>query len=173
MAEPGEFTLRAFLAGRLDLVQAEAVLGVIDAADRRELDVALSQLAGGLSGPLASLRDELLDLLADLEAGLDFTEEDLLFISAADLQSRLAAAAESIRQLLQQMRTRTRTEFEPRVRMRRLAERRQEQLVQRAARQLGGDRVPRCRHDARLSNRAATTRRTHLPIDRHRRPRVF
>jgi tRNA modification GTPase len=115
LAEPGEFTLRAFLAGRLDLVQAEAVLGVIDAADRRQLDVALRQLAGGLSGPLASLRDELLNLLADLEAGLDFTEEDLQFISAADLRSRLSAAAENVGQLLDQMRTRTRSEFEPRV----------------------------------------------------------
>ncbi|MGC3968889.1 MAG: hypothetical protein QM775_16425 [Pirellulales bacterium] len=48
-ARPGEFTLRAFLAGRLDLTQAEAVLGVIDAEDRRQLDVALGQLAGGLA----------------------------------------------------------------------------------------------------------------------------
>jgi tRNA modification GTPase len=115
LAEPGEFTLRAFLAGRLDLTQAEAVLGVIDAADRRQLDVALAQLAGGLSGPLSSLRDELLNLLADLEAGLDFTEEDLQFISSADLQSRLTAAAENIRGLLARMRSRTRSEFEPRV----------------------------------------------------------
>jgi tRNA modification GTPase len=115
LAEPGEFTLRAFLAGRLDLMQAEAVLGVIDAADRRQLDVALTQLAGGLSGPLASLRDDLLNLLADLEAGLDFTEEDLQFISAADLRTRLTAAAENVRQLLDRMQTRTRAEFEPRV----------------------------------------------------------
>src|SRR5205823_11244199 len=48
LARPGEFTLRAFLAGRLDLTQAEAVLGVIDAQGRRELDAALAQLAGGL-----------------------------------------------------------------------------------------------------------------------------
>jgi tRNA modification GTPase len=115
LAEPGEFTLRAFLAGRLDLMQAEAVLGVIDAADRRQLDVALTQLAGGLSGPLAALRDELLNLLADLEAGLDFTEEDLQFISSTDLQRRLTAAAESVGQLLDRMHTRARTELEPRV----------------------------------------------------------
>ncbi len=51
LAQPGEFTLRAFLAGRIDLTQAEAVLGVVDAADRRELDTALEQLAGGLSRP--------------------------------------------------------------------------------------------------------------------------
>ena len=53
-AEPGEFTLRAFLAGRIDLTQAEAVLGVIDAAGAAELDAALTQLAGGLAAPAAS-----------------------------------------------------------------------------------------------------------------------
>ncbi|HEX6983903.1 MAG TPA: hypothetical protein VF170_00940, partial [Planctomycetaceae bacterium] len=79
-ARPGEFTLRAFLAGRLDLVQAEAVLGVIDAADHRELDLALRQLAGGLSGRLADVRRDLLSLLADLEAGLDFVDEDIEFV---------------------------------------------------------------------------------------------
>src|SRR5205823_9108072 len=81
LAEPGEFTLRAFLAGRLDLTQAEAVLGVIEAEDRQQLDAALSQLAGGLAKPLAALRGQLLDLLAHLEAGLDFTDEDIEFIS--------------------------------------------------------------------------------------------
>jgi tRNA modification GTPase len=115
MAEPGEFTLRAFLAGRLDLTQAEAVLGVIDAADRRQLDAALAQLAGGLSGRLTELRDELLNLLADVEAGLDFTEEDIQFVSGGELQSRLASAAEHVERLLAQMKSRGRAEQEPRV----------------------------------------------------------
>jgi tRNA modification GTPase len=115
LAEPGEFTLRAFLAGRIDLTQAEAVLGVIDAADRRQLDLALVQLAGGLSGPLAQLRDELLNLLADLEAGLDFIEEDIQFVSHGELQSRLAAAAELVQRLLEQMQTRGRADHGPRV----------------------------------------------------------
>lgn len=113
LAQPGEFTLRAFLAGRLDLVQAEAVLGVIDAADRRELDVALAQLAGGLTRPLAELRGSLLDLLADLEAGLDFVEEDIRFVARDELQRRLAAAASQVGQLQGQMRSRGRTEVEP------------------------------------------------------------
>jgi tRNA modification GTPase len=95
-AGPGEFTLRAFLAGRLDLTQAEAVLGVIDATDRRELDVALGQLAGGLAAPLTALRDSLLELLAHLEAGLDFVEEDIEFITAAELRSQLSAAAAQV-----------------------------------------------------------------------------
>ncbi len=103
LAEPGEFTLRAFLAGRLDLTQAEAVLGVIDAHNQRELDVALSQLAGGLAGPLDLIRNQLLDLLAHLEAGLDFVEEDIEFISAAQLQSQLDAASSAVRRTAEQM----------------------------------------------------------------------
>ncbi len=105
-AEPGEFTLRAFLAGRLDLTQAEAVLGVIDARDRRDFQVALSQLAGGLRGLLSDLRGNLLDLLAELEAGLDFVEEDIEFISSEDLLLRLQRAQRSIDQLAQQAQTR-------------------------------------------------------------------
>jgi tRNA modification GTPase len=91
-AEPGEFTLRAFLAGRLDLTQAEAVLGVIDASSRTELDVALRQLGGGLAAPISRLRDELLDALAHLEAGLDFVEEDIEFIGRDALRQQLVAA---------------------------------------------------------------------------------
>jgi tRNA modification GTPase len=106
LAEPGEFTLRAFLAGRLDLTQAEAVLGVIDARSRRELDVALSQLAGGLAGPLRQLRERLLDLLAHLEAGLDFVDEDIEFVSAAQLQDELAEAAAAVARLESQMASR-------------------------------------------------------------------
>jgi len=101
-AGPGEFTLRAFLAGRLDLTQAEAVLGVIDATDRRDLDVALGQLAGGLAVPLTALRNQLLDLLAHLEAGLDFVEEDIEFISPGELQSQLAAAAADVADIQRQ-----------------------------------------------------------------------
>ncbi len=71
-AQPGEFTLRAFLAGKLDLARAEAVLGVIEAGNRDELRQALAQLAGGVTQPLQELRDDLLNLLADLEAGPRF-----------------------------------------------------------------------------------------------------
>ncbi|HVA45765.1 MAG TPA: GTPase [Pirellulales bacterium] len=106
LARPGEFTLRAFLAGRIDLTQAEAVLGVIDARGRRELETALSQLAGGLAAPLARLRGELLDALAHLEAGLDFVEEDIEFISPDDLDAQLAAAQAEVEGLLDQMQAR-------------------------------------------------------------------
>lgn len=105
-AQPGEFTLRAFLAGRLDLTQAEAVLGVIHARGERELKTALAQLAGGLARPMTALRDDLLDLLAELEAGLDFVEEDLQFISQAELARRLRTASEEVARLAEQMRSR-------------------------------------------------------------------
>jgi tRNA modification GTPase len=94
LAEPGEFTLRAFLAGRLDLTQAEAVLGVIDAQAESQLSAALSQLAGGLARPLHQLREDLLQLLAELEAGLDFVEEDIEFVSSPEILSQLRAANE-------------------------------------------------------------------------------
>ncbi len=107
LAEPGEFTMRAFLAGRLDLTQAEAVLGVIDARGPESLDAALRQLAGGLANPLNSLRSRLLDLLAHLEAGLDFVDEDLEFIATQDLLDQLSAAQRSVEQLHARLNART------------------------------------------------------------------
>lgn len=100
-ARPGEFTLRAFLAGRLDLTQAEAVLGVIDAEHRGSLNHALRQLAGNLSRPLEQVRDTLLDLLADVEAGLDFVDEDIEFVSDAALVERLSAVAAQVDRIRQ------------------------------------------------------------------------
>jgi len=102
-AEPGEFTLRAFLAGRIDLTQAEAVLGVIDAAGAAELDAALKQLAGGLAAPLRRLRDDLLELLAHLEAGFDFADEDLPFITAEGLLGQLEAASSQVEELAKKL----------------------------------------------------------------------
>ncbi|MFL5244407.1 MAG: tRNA modification GTPase [Gemmataceae bacterium] len=89
-AQPGEFTLRAFLAGKLDLTRAEAVRAVIDAGSRDELQEALTQLAGGVSQPLQLLREDLLSLLADVEAGLDFTEENIQFINQQALLGRVS-----------------------------------------------------------------------------------
>jgi tRNA modification GTPase len=101
-ARRGEFTLRAFLAGRIDLLQAEAVLGVIDASDQQQLSLALSQLGGGLSDRIATLHEELLLHLADLEAGLDFVEEDIEFVSREELARRLAEAETFVEQLADQ-----------------------------------------------------------------------
>ncbi|MCE9544862.1 MAG: 50S ribosome-binding GTPase [Planctomycetia bacterium] len=102
-AAPGEFTLRAFLGGRIDLAQAEAVLGVIDAQGQRQLRVALDQLAGGLSAPLLALRQSLVDLLADLEAGLDFVDQDIALVATTEQTARLVAAQQQIEGLLIQM----------------------------------------------------------------------
>ena len=115
LARPGEFTLRAFLAGRLDLTQAEAVLGVIDAQGQAELTTALGQLAGGLARPLHLLREQLLDLLAHLEAGLDFVDEDIDFISAAELEGQLAKAAAAVGELAGRLQTRGEAGRLPRV----------------------------------------------------------
>jgi tRNA modification GTPase len=89
-ALPGEFTMRAFLAGKLDLTRAEAVLAVIEAGSRDELKQALAHLAGGVARPLQELREDLLNLLADVEAALDFADEDLQFVAQTELLHRLA-----------------------------------------------------------------------------------
>lgn len=114
-AQPGEFTLRAFLAGRMDLMQAEAVLGVIDAANSSGLQVALAQLAGGVSQRITELRTGLIDLLADLEAGLDFTEEGIEFVDRDVLVARLHATHRELQGVLNRAINQTRTHTRPRV----------------------------------------------------------
>jgi len=76
-AEPGEFTKRAFLNGRIDLAQAEAVMDIVRAKTDLSLRAANEQLQGGLSGEIAALRERLLSLIAAVEAGIDFPEEDI------------------------------------------------------------------------------------------------
>ena len=102
-AQPGEFTLRAFLSGRIDLTQAEAVLAVIDANSHTELDAALTQLAGGLAGPLLKLQETLLTLLADVEAGLDFVDEDIEFVSRDSVVHELEQARTQLGAILNQL----------------------------------------------------------------------
>lgn len=99
LARRGEFTLRAFLSGRIDLLQAEAVNEVIHAADHEELQTALSQLGGSITGRLQDLRTDLIALIGDLEAGLDFVDEDIEFISPADVQRRISLAARLVHSL--------------------------------------------------------------------------
>ena len=103
LAKPGEFTLRAYLAGRMDLTQCEAVLGLIHAHSEREFHVALSQLAGGLATPLKGLRHDLINLLADLEAGLDFVDEDIAFVQQDEIIERLESAEQQIGHLREQI----------------------------------------------------------------------
>ncbi len=114
-AEPGEFTLRAFLAGRLDLTQAEGVLGVIDARGDEQLRQSLGQLAGNLARPLGQLRDSLLDLLAHLEAGLDFVEEDIEFVTRQQLDEQIQDALTQVERIADQLAKRRRSDAAPRV----------------------------------------------------------
>ena len=76
-AEPGEFTKRAFLNGRIDLAKAEAVLDIIRAKTDAALKLGLEQLSGGLSKRIKQIREELIDILAHIEAEIDFCEEDI------------------------------------------------------------------------------------------------
>ncbi|MEE2991505.1 MAG: tRNA modification GTPase [Planctomycetota bacterium] len=115
LARPGEFTLRAFLAGRLDLTQAEAVLGVIHASGEEELADALGQLAGGLASPLQQLRTSLLDLLVQLEAGLDFVEEDIRFISQEELGRQVEQAQHAVEEIKEQFTSRRAVESDCRI----------------------------------------------------------
>lgn len=105
-AERGEFTLRSFLSGKLDLIQAESVLGVIESEGPAQLQEALAQLSGNLSKPVRAMRDQLIDLIANLEAGLDFVEEDIEFISSEELIQQLSSIGLRISELSQQLNTR-------------------------------------------------------------------
>ena len=99
VAGPGEFTRRAFVNGKMDLAQAEAVADVISAQSEAALRVAFSQLKGGFSKELKGLRDELLRMTSLLELELDFSEEDVEFASRSELSSLLDKAIRHIRSL--------------------------------------------------------------------------
>ena len=97
LAEPGEFTLRAFLNGRIDLAQAEAVLGVVQARTEAGLRLAVDQLGGRLSEEIRRARVQLVDVLAWLEAAIDFAGDE---IPERDVGPDLQAAQETLEQLL-------------------------------------------------------------------------
>ncbi len=96
LAEPGEFTQRAFLAGRLDLTQAEAVRDLIEAQTLTQARQAASQLGGALSHRVAPLKQSLVELIALLEAGIDFGEDDVEIAPRAEIARRIAALTESL-----------------------------------------------------------------------------
>ena len=100
LAEPGEFTKRAFLNGRLDLTQAEAVIDIINARSDEALKVATAQLEGSLSRRINGWRELLLDVLARLEAQLDFPEEDIEPQEQELLRRKLARLSEEIAALV-------------------------------------------------------------------------
>lgn len=89
MAEPGEFTKRAFMNGKLSLTEAEAVKDIIDAKTDGALWAAVNRLEGGISKPIRNLRERLLHLLAAIQASSDFPEDDIEDFSGADLKTEL------------------------------------------------------------------------------------
>ena len=99
LAEPGEFTMRAFLNGRLDLTQAEAVRDLIDAQTLFQAKVAAQQLEGALSNRLKPIKQKLVDLIALLEAGIDFAEDDVSIASDATIRDRIAEVRSPLQQL--------------------------------------------------------------------------
>ncbi len=99
LAEPGEFTMRAFLNGRLDLTQAEAVRDLIDAQTFFQAKVAAQQLEGALSRRLQPIKKKLIDLIALLEAGIDFAEDDISVAPDAAIRRHIAEVQAPLRQL--------------------------------------------------------------------------
>lgn len=99
-AEPGEFTERAVLNGKIDLLQAEAIDDLISARTALQARLSLSHLEGDLSRSANAVRDELLQVISRLEAGLDFSEEGYEFIARDDVGSRLVNAQEALERLL-------------------------------------------------------------------------
>jgi tRNA modification GTPase len=99
LAEPGEFTMRAFLNGRLDLTQAEAVRDLIDSQTLFQAKVAARQLGGALSHRISPIKRSLVELIALLEAGIDFAEDDVSVAADAVILERIAKIKEPLREL--------------------------------------------------------------------------
>jgi len=100
LAEPGEFTMRAFLNGRIDLTQAEAVRDLIESQTLYQAQVAARQLEGGLSKRLQPTKQKLIELVAVLEAGVDFAEDDVSVMPDEQILARIAAIRTPLEELL-------------------------------------------------------------------------
>ncbi|MHC4206432.1 MAG: tRNA modification GTPase, partial [Planctomycetota bacterium] len=99
IAEPGEFTARAYLNGKIDLAQAEAVNEIIISSNEYQLAAAEKLLDGRLGETTVKLQADLVDLLSLIEAGLDFSGEDIEFITRGEAHNRLAAIKDQLEQL--------------------------------------------------------------------------
>jgi tRNA modification GTPase len=99
LAEPGEFTMRAFLNGRIDLTQAEAVRDLIDSQTLYQAKIAAQQLEGALSRRLQPIKQKLVELIAALEAGIDFAEDDVSVMPDAAILTHIAAVRAPLEQL--------------------------------------------------------------------------
>src|SRR5205823_8309249 len=99
LAEPGEFTLRAYLNGRIDLPQAEAVRDLIDATTLYQARIAAQQVGGSVSRRVAPLKEQLLELIALLEAGIDFAEDDVSVAPPSEILRRLLPVLDGVAKL--------------------------------------------------------------------------
>ncbi len=100
IAEPGEFTLRAYLNSRIDLPQAEAVRELIDATTLYQARVAAQQMEGSVSRRIQPIKEQLLELIALLEAGIDFAEDDVSVAPATEILRRLRPISKAVEELL-------------------------------------------------------------------------
>jgi tRNA modification GTPase len=101
LAEPGEFTQRAFLSGRLDLTQAEAVNDLIEASTLHQARIAAQQLGGSLSRQISPIKQQLIALIAALEAGIDFAEDDIDLLPASEIAAQIQAIQDPLTALEQ------------------------------------------------------------------------
>ena len=99
LAEPGEFTQRAFLSGRLDLTQAEAVNDLVQSTTLHQARTAASQLGGALSREIAPVKEQLVHLIATIEAGIDFAEDDIDVLPVGEILEAIAALLAPLAQL--------------------------------------------------------------------------
>ena len=100
LAQPGEFTLRAYLYGRIDLPQAEAVRELIDATTLYQARVAAQQLDGSVSNRIRPVKEQLVELISLLEAGIDFAEDDVSVATADEILRRLAPVRADLQRLV-------------------------------------------------------------------------
>jgi tRNA modification GTPase len=100
LAEPGEFTKRAFLNGRIDLTQAEAVIDVIRSKTDEGMQVAVNQIEGKLSKKIKNIMNRILDVLANIEAAIDFPEEDVEDITISKIKNEEKQIIESLNELI-------------------------------------------------------------------------
>jgi tRNA modification GTPase len=104
LAEPGEFTLRAFLNGRIDLPRAEAVRDLIEATTLYQARIATQQVSGSVSRRIAPIKEQLVELISLLEAGIDFAEDDVSVAPASEILRRLAPIQEGVTRLAESFR---------------------------------------------------------------------
>ncbi len=100
VADPGEFTMRAYYYGRIDLAQAEAVADIVNATTEAGRQAAVAQLGGALSGRIDQFRQRIIDLLVEVEASIDFVDQDIELVESAEVAARTRAVIADIDELL-------------------------------------------------------------------------